>query len=306
MSVEFDVRSAENGLDRNSSPSPPPPVGKRGMHPALRAGRFLLWLAVWAGGLTMVVPFLWMVSTSLKTDPQAFAWPPRIVPWPPQWHNYAEAWRIAPFGRFFFNSLFVSLTVTLASLLLNSLAAYGFAKYRFRGDYALFMALLGTLMIPSQVTMIPNFLILKHLGWLDTYFGLTVPGFASAFGIFFLRQFMMTIPNDYMDAARIDGASEMQIYWRVILPLARPALATLAIFTFMGSWNDFLGPLIVVKSDEMRTLPLAISALSAGHYVMSWPLLMAGACFVVVPVLLVYLLAQRYVVEGIALGGLKG
>jgi multiple sugar transport system permease protein len=298
-----------SALETKPSPlnvTPPPALSTKHKALSTSLGRFVLWLIVWAGGLTMVAPFLWMVSTSLKTDSQAFAWPPQLLSWPPQWHNYVAAWHIAPFGRFFFNSLFVSVTVTGISLLLNSLAAYGFAKYRFKGDHALFMALLATLMIPSQVTMIPNFLILKHLGWLDTYCGLTVPGFASAFGIFFLRQFMLTIPNDYMDAARIDGASELGIYWRVILPLARPALATLAIFTFMGAWNDFLGPLIVVKSDEMRTLPLAISALSAGHYVMSWPLLMAGACFVVVPVLLVYLLAQRYVVEGIALGGLKG
>jgi multiple sugar transport system permease protein len=271
-----------------------------------RTWRVLLWFAVALGGLTMIVPFLWMVSTSLKTDAQAFAWPPRVLTWPPQWRNYPDAWRIAPFARFFFNSAFVSLAITGASLLLNSLAAFGFAKYRFRGSETLFLCLLATLMIPYHVTMIPIFLILKHLGWLDTYWGLTVPGFASAFGIFFLRQYFLTIPNDYMDAARLDGASESDLYWKVILPIAKPALATLAIFTFMGSWNDFLGPLIVVKSDEMRTLPLAISALSAGHYVMSWPLLMAGACFVVLPVLVVYLLAQRYVVEGIAAGGLKG
>ena len=268
--------------------------------------RVAIWLLVAAGGVTMVIPFLWMVSTSLKTDAGAFAYPPHLAPWPPRWSNYVEAWRIAPFGRFFFNSLVVSLTVTGTSLLLNSLAAYGFAKYRFRGRDVLFLALLGTLMIPYQVTMIPTFLLLKALGWLDTYAGLTVPGFASAFGIFFLRQYMLTIPDDYLDAARIDGAGEMAIYARIVLPLAKPALATLAIFTFLGSWNDFLGPLIVVKSDEMRTLPLAISALSAGHYVMSWPLLMAGACFVVVPVLVVYLFAQQYLVEGIAIGGLKG
>ncbi len=194
----------------------------------------------------------------------------------------------------------------LSSLTLNSLAAYGFSKFRFAGRDILFLGLLATLMIPFQVTMIPVFLILKHLGWLDTYAGLTVPGFASAFGIFFLRQYMITIPDDFIDAARMDGASELSIWARIILPLAKPSLATLAIFTFMGAWNDFLGPLIVVKSDEMRTLPLAIAALSAGHYVMSWPLLMAGACFVIVPVLIIYMFAQRYFVEGIALGGVKG
>jgi len=253
----------------------------------------------------MLVPFLWMVLTSLRTDQEAFAIPPKILT-TFQWHNWADAWNIAPFGRFFFNSAFVSICVTCGSLLFNSLAAFGFAKYEFKGRNILFLALLGTLMIPYQVTMIPNFLLLKSLAWLDRYPGLIVPGLAGAFGIFFLRQSMMTIPDDYLDAARLDGASEYAIYRRVVLPLVKPSMATLAVFTFLGTWNDFLGPLIVVKSDEMRTLPLAISALSAGHYVASWPLLMAGASFVVIPVLLVYLVAQRYFVEGIALGGLKG
>ncbi|HEY0868163.1 MAG TPA: carbohydrate ABC transporter permease [Fimbriimonas sp.] len=284
-------------------------VARRPEAPSDLAGRVVrgaVWTVVMVGGLAMVVPFLWMVLTSLRTDAEAFAWPPRLVTWPMRWENYPEAWQIAPFGRFFLNSVIVSVSVTVGSLLLNSLAAFGFAKYDFRGRNVLFMALLATLMIPYQVTMIPSFLLLKQLAWLDSYPGLVVPGLAGAFGIFFLRQYMITIPDDYLDAARIDGATEYRIFWRVVMPLAKPAVATLAVFTFLGAWNDFLGPLIVVKSDEMRTLPLAISALSAGHYVMSWPLLMAGASFVVIPVLLVYLVAQRYFVEGIALGGLKG
>lgn len=267
--------------------------------------RALVFTLVVLGGLLMVIPFLWMVLTSLRTDAEAFAFPPQIFT-KPQWHNWPDAWGVAPFGRFFFNSLLVAVLVTGGSLVFNSLAAYGFAKYDFKGRNLLFLTLLGTLMIPAQVTMIPSFLLLKGLAWLDSYPGLVVPGLASAFGIFFLRQSMLTIPNDYLDAARLDGASEYAIYRRVAVPLVKPAMATLAVFTFLGSWNDFLGPLIVVKSDEMRTLPLAISALSAGHYVMSWPLLMAGASFVVIPVLIVYLVAQRYFVEGIALGGLKG
>ncbi|HWD39109.1 MAG TPA: carbohydrate ABC transporter permease [Fimbriimonas sp.] len=271
----------------------------------VKLGRSVVWIVVTLGALAMLAPFLWMVLTSLRTDEEAFTFPPKLFT-AFQWHNWPDAWGIAPFGRFFFNSAFVSICVTVGSLTLNALAAYGFAKFDFKGRNLLFMGLLGTLMIPFQVTMIPNFLLLKQLQWLDRYPGLIVPGLASAFGIFFLRQTMLTIPDDYLDAARIDGASEYSIFWRVALPLVKPALATLAVFTFLGAWNDFLGPLIVVKSDEMRTLPLAISALSAGHYVMSWPLLMAGASFVVIPVLLVYLFAQRYFVEGIALGGLKG
>lgn len=254
----------------------------------------------------MTVPFLWMVLTSLKTDAEALAFPPRGLPEYFQWHNFADAWSIAPFGRFFFNSVVISVAVTAGSLLLNSLAAFGFAKYPFRGRNVLFIGLLATMMIPGQVTMIPFFLLLKQLAWLDTYTGLIVPGLAGAFGVFFLRQAMLTVPDEYLDAARIDGASELAIYRRVALPLIKPAMATLGVFTFLGAWNDFLGPLIVVKSEEMKTLPLAISALSAGHYVMSWPLLMAGASFVVIPVLLVYLLAQRHIVDGVAAGGLKG
>lgn len=269
----------------------------------LRSG---IWLVVMIGGLMMVVPFLWMVLTALKTDAEAFRFPPQPLPHVPQWSNFAEAWTTAPFGRFFFNSVVISLSVTAGSMLFNSMAAFAFAKYLFRGREAIFFSILGTMMIPGQVTMIPTFFLLKNLGWLDSYPGLIVPGLASAFGIFFLRQAMLTIPDDYLDAARLDGASEPSIYWGVALPLVKPAVATLSIFTFLGAWNDFLGPLIVVKSEEMKTLPLAISALAAGHYVMSWPLLMAGASFVVIPVLIVYVWAQRYFVEGIAVGGLKG
>lgn len=286
---------------------PVKPAAPRRMDAVIRAlVRIPTWTVIVAVGLSMVIPFLWMLSTSLKTGNQAFAWPPSIIPAHPQWHNYPDAWNIAPFGRFFFNSAVVSLSICGMSLLLNSLAAYGFAKFQFKGAHVLFMLVLATLMIPYQVTMIPTFLLLKELGWLDSYAGLTVPAFASAFGIFFLRQFMITIPNDYIDAARSDGASELMIWWRIICPLAKPALATLAIFSFLGAWNDFLGPLIVVKSESMKTLPLAISSLSSGLYVMSWPLLMAGTSFVVLPVLLVYAFAQRYFVEGIALGGIKG
>jgi multiple sugar transport system permease protein len=254
----------------------------------------------------MVLPFLWMVSTSLKSENEAFAWPPQLIPQTVRWQNYPEAWHTAPFARFFFNSVVVSLTVTTVSLLLSTLAGYAFAKYRFRGRDVLFLAVLATMMVPFPVCMIPTFLILKHLHWLDTYWGLTVPGFASAFGIFFMRQFMLTIPDDFLDAARIDGCSELHIWARIMVPLCKPALATLGVFTFIASWNDFIGPLIVVKSDEMRTLPLAISALSAGHYVMSWPLLMAGTTFVILPVLVAFLLAQRYFTESIVMSGIKG
>jgi multiple sugar transport system permease protein len=253
----------------------------------------------------MLVPFLWMLSTSLKPEAEVFTWPPRLLPWPPRWQNYPAAWAIAPFGRYFFNTALVAVTVTGVSLWLNSLAAYAFARLRFPGRDALFLVLLATMMIPFQVTMIPTFLVLRQLGWLDSYLGLMVPGFAGAFGIFMLRQFMLSVPEELLDAARIDGGSEFVVYRRIVLPLCKPALATLATFTFMGAWNDFILPLLVVKSDEMRTLTLAVAALSAGLYVMDWPLMMAAATFVIMPVLLVFLVAQRFFTRSIALGGLK-
>jgi multiple sugar transport system permease protein len=268
-------------------------------------GRGLVHLVVYAAALTMLVPFLWMLSTSLKPEEQVFTWPPQWIPWPPRWSNYREAWTIAPFARYFLNTAIVAASVTSISLVLNSMAAYAFARLRFRGRDALFLLLLASMMIPFQVTMIPTFLILKRLGWLDSYLGLTVPGFASAFGIFMLRQFMLSVPEELLDAGRIDGCTEFRVYRQIVLPLCKPALATLATFTFMGAWNDFILPLMVVKSDEMRTLTLAVAALSAGLYVMSWPLMMAAATFVILPVLVVFLALQRFFTRSIALGGLK-
>jgi multiple sugar transport system permease protein len=278
-------------------------VPARGM--AERLGRAAVYLLVYALALTMLFPFLWMVSTSLKPEAEVFAWPPRLLPWPPRWENYREAWAIAPFGRYFLNTALVALSVTGVSLFLNSLAAYAFARLRFAGRDALFLLLLATMMIPFQVTMIPTFLILERVGWLDSYLGLTVPGFAGAFGIFMLRQFMLSVPEELLDAGRMDGCSEFRVYGQIMLPLCKPALATLATFTFMGAWNDFILPLMVVKSDAMRTLTLAVAALSSGLYVMSFPLMMAAATFVILPVLLAFLFAQRFFTRSIVLGGFK-
>jgi multiple sugar transport system permease protein len=269
------------------------------------ASRAAIHLVVYALALTALFPFLWMLSTSLKPESEVFSWPPSLLPWPPRWENYRAAWDIAPFGRYFLNTAVVALTVTGISLFLNSLAAYAFARLRFRGRDTLFMLLLATMMIPFQVTMIPTFLILEQLGWLDSYLGLTVPGFAGAFGIFMLRQFMLSIPEDLLDAARMDGCGELRVYAQIMLPLCKPALATLATFTFMGAWNDFILPLMVVKSDEMRTLTLAVASLSSGLYVMSFPLMMAAATFVIFPVLLAFLFAQRFFTRSIVMGGFK-
>lgn len=269
------------------------------------APRLLIHLAIYSLAFAMVFPFLWMLSTSLKDEGNVFTWPPKLIPWPPVWSNYSDAWNIAPFGRYFFNTAVVAVSVTGFSLFLNSMAAYAFARLQFRGRDLLFMLLLATMMIPFQVTMIPTFLILKQLGWLDSYLGLTVPGFAGAFGIFMLRQFMLSIPEDLLDAARIDGCNEFRIYRQIVLPLCKPALATLAVFTFMSAWNDFILPLLVVKSGEMRTLTLAVAALSSGLYVMSFPLMMAAATFVILPVIVAFVASQRFFTRSIVLGGLK-
>jgi len=289
---------ATDGLTAREGP-------RRATSVSVLLGRGLVYLAIYGGAVLVVFPFAWMLSTSLKAETDVFSRNLNLIPWHPVWSNYAEAWEIAPFGRYFLNTVLVACSVTLVSLFLNSLAAYAFARLRFIGRELLFMLLLATMMIPFQVTMIPTFLILKQFGWLDSYLGLTVPGFASAFGIFMMRQFMLSVPEDLLDAARIDGCTEYRIYRQIMLPLCKPALATLAVFTFMGAWNDFMLPLIVVKSGEMRTLTLAVAALSSGLYVMSFPLMMAAATFIIAPVIAVFLLAQRYFTRSIVLGGLK-
>lgn len=267
--------------------------------------RALCYVVIVAGAISFLFPFMWMVSTSLKTDQDVFTWPPRLVPQPVRFQNYVDAWNSAPYARFFFNSAFIALVVTLANLFFSSLAGYAFAKYQFPGKHWIFVALLCTMMIPFQVTMIPVFVILSKLHWVDTYWGLIIPFTAGAFGIFLMRQFLSTIPDDLIDAARIDGCSEFRTFLTIVLPLSKPALSALGIFVFMASWNGFIWPFIIVKSTEMKTLPLAVADLAEGLYVMSWPLMMAGACFVVLPAIVVFLLFQKNFVEGITLTGIK-
>lgn len=267
--------------------------------------RAICYVVVVVGAISFLFPFMWMVSTSLKTDQDVFTWPPRLVPQPVRLQNYVDAWNSAPYARFFFNSAFIALAVTLANLFFSSLAGYAFAKYQFPGKHWIFIALLATMMIPFQVTMIPVFVILSKLHWVDTYWGLIIPFTAGAFGIFLMRQFLSTIPDDLIDAARIDGCSEFRTFLTIVLPLSKPALSALGIFVFMASWNGFIWPFIIVKSTEMKTLPLAVADLAEGLYVMSWPLMMAGACFVVLPAIVVFLLFQKNFVEGITLTGIK-
>jgi multiple sugar transport system permease protein len=252
-----------------------------------------------------LLPFVWMLSTSLKTQASVFVYPPEWIPSPVQWSNYADVIRVMPFLRYVLNTAGVATSITLLHLAVSSLAAYAFARLRFPGRNRLFLAYLATLMVPGQVTLIPNFIIVKYLGWIDTYQALIIPQIFTAFGTFLLRQYFLTIPRELEDAARIDGASAFGIYWRIMLPLSGPALATLGVFTFTAQWNNFLWPLIVINDEQMRTLTVGLRAL-VGEFTVQYPLLMAGSVISVLPMLIVFLLAQRFFVRGIALTGLAG
>ena len=257
----------------------------------------------------MIVPFLWMVTTSLKAPGTEFAYPPQILPTQLDFSNYQRLFANLPFGRYFVNTLVITVVTVVGQLIICSLAAYGFARLNFMGRDTIFVLYLTTMMIPFQITLIPLYLIITQFGWVNTYQGLIVPGVSSAFGIFLLRQSFLNIPRDYQDAARIDGASEWTIFTRIFLPLNGPTLATLGVFAFMGTWTDLLWPLLIARSEEMRTLELGLAYFNARPNAFlqpNWPLLMAGSVVVMLPVLIVYILAQRYFIRGIALSGVKG
>lgn len=249
-------------------------------------------------------PFVWMLSTSFKSQGEIFTQTPTFIPTQPTLDNFRNLFKAANLGRSLLNSLVFASGMTILSLLCNAMAAYGFAKLSFPGREKLFALLLMTMMVPGQVTMMPVFLILKTLGLLNTFTGLIVPGVASVFGIFMLRQFMRDIPEEILEAARIDGCSEFRIFFSIMFPLCRPILATLAIFSFIGAWNEFLWPLIIMLREDMQTLPVALANLN-GQFNTDWGLLMAGSVLVVVPVILVFLMAQKHYIKGIAAGGVK-
>jgi len=257
-----------------------------------------------AGAITMAVPYLWMLVTSIKPIEEIQAYPPSFMVHNPTLEPYKDLFKMIPMGRYLFNSIFVAGAITLFNVFATSLAGYAFAKHRFWGRDKLFFIFLGSLMIPWQVNIIPGFVIVKKLGWLNTYRGLIIPAMAwCAFGIFLNRQFIYSIPDDLIDAAKIDGCSEFMIYRKVILPLIKPVLATLAIFTFLQQWNNFVWPLVIVHASEMRTVPLALAVLT-GQFGANFGMVMAGAVVATMPMLIVCLLFQRYVIKGIAMTGL--
>ncbi len=255
--------------------------------------------------LATISPFVWMISASFMYDGHASVYPPRFFPDIITTIQYERLFSRINFTRNFFNSLFLSVTVTIISLSFNSMAGYAFAKYKFKNKEKLFNVLLSSMIIPAQVTMLPLFLMLKHLHLINTYFAIIIPGLANIFGIFLIRQYVLSIPDSLIEAARIEGATEFQIYRKIILPLSTPILVTLAIFTFLGTWNDFLWPLIALTDNSMYTLPVALANLM-GEHTKDPELMMAGSVVTIIPVVIVFLALQKYYIEGIMIGGVKG
>ena len=268
------------------------------------ATRIVAHLALLCGATTMVVPFVWMLSSSLKQNLEVFYIPPTLIPAVAQWHNYLAIFKVVPYGRWFLNSMFIAVAQTVLYLFVASLAGFTFSRMRFPGRELIFGFYLATLMVPSQVTLIPKFLLMKQLHLINTYAAMIVPGVFNAYGVFLLRQFFMTLPTSLEESAFIDGASYFRIYWQIIMPLAGPALATLSLFSFMGAWNNFLWPLIVINSDRMKPLSVGLASFH-GLYETNWPYLMAASTVALIPIIIVFVIAQKYFVQGIALTGLK-
>jgi multiple sugar transport system permease protein len=268
--------------------------------------RLLAYALLTITAISMIWPFAWMISTSLKDEQAAFRFPPSLLPDQLRFDNYVYVFQSLPFAWYTFNSFKISILSTVGAVLSCSLAAFAFARLRFPGRNVVFITLLATLMIPHHVTMIPVYLIWHRLGAIDTHWPLIVPSFfGGAFGIFLLRQFFMTLPQELMDAAKIDGCSYFGIYWRIFMPLAKPALATLALFVFMSHWNDLLGPLIYLNKSYNYTLTVGLTQFR-GLNVTKWTLLMAGSVISVLPMLILFIFTQQYFVRGIALTGVKG
>jgi multiple sugar transport system permease protein len=281
------------------------------LHPNMKKlGSVPIYIILIAGSLTMIMPYVWMLSTSLKAQSDVFTYPPQWIPPVFIWQNYVQAWQAVPFPRYFFNSLVVAFAVTLGDLVTGALAAYAFARIRFPGRDALFSLYLASMMIPHQMTIIPSYLVLAKFGevspaiGLDSYFALIAPFLASAFGVFLLRQAFLQIPNELEDAAILDGCGRLGFLWRIVVPLSRPAFATLALFSFMANWNSYLWPLIVTNTNEMRTVQIGLKYF-VGQEGSQWGLLMAAAVFVSLPVVIVYLIVQKQFVQGIAATGIK-
>jgi multiple sugar transport system permease protein len=263
-----------------------------------------LYLFLIVNAVIMIFPFIWMISTSLKSENLVMVMPPKLIPDPIVWTNYLDLKRLFPFDRLFLNSLFAAVMTTIGQIVTASMAAYAFARIRFKGREALFMIYLATLMVPGAMLVTPRFILMRYLGWINTYQGLILPGIFTAFGTFLLRQAFLSLPQELEDAAVMDGASPFIIYWKIFLPLIKPSLGTLGLFAFMQSWNDYLWPLFIARVPNLMTLPVGLASLH-GQYSTDWNLVMAGSVIAIVPILIVFLFTQRFYVSGVVMSGIK-
>lgn len=273
------------------------------LSPRFAPVRVIAWLLLLAGGLLMLTPLLFMFSTSLKDSADIYDL--RLIPAAPTLDNYRTVLSDGRFLRWFWNSLAIATIVTLSNVFFDSLVGYTLAKFQFRGRYLVFLAILSTLMIPTEMLVIPWYVMAKNFGWLDSYWGIMFPGMMTAFGTFLMKQFFETVPTDFLEAARVDGLNEFTIFWRIALPLVTPALSALAIFTFLSNWTAFIWPLIVTTSKELYTLPVGLASFAVESQI-QWELIMTGAALATLPTLAIFLLLQRYIVRGVVLAGLKG
>ena len=268
-----------------------------------RPGRIVVWTLLFLGGAMMVMPFVYMLSTSLKQNVEVYQL--SLLPRVPTLANYRRLAAASGFPRWFLNSLVIAVLTTLSVLFFDSLVGYTLAKFRFRGRRLVFLAILSTLMIPTEMLVLPWYVMSKNLGWLDTYWGIMFPGMMTGFGTFLMKQFFESVPDELLEAARVDGLGEFGIWWRIAMPLVGPALSALAIFTFLGNWTAFLWPLISTTKRELYTLPVGLASFS-GEFQTEWEMVMTGASVATLPMLLVFIALQKYIVRGVMLTGLKG
>ena len=269
----------------------------------IKPSKIIIWTLLFLGGVVMITPLAFMISTSLKTGADVFSL--GIIPKNPTLENYVNIWTESKFSRWLLNSLWVATFSTVSVLFFDSLVGYTLAKFTFRGQTIVFVAILSTLMIPTEMLIIPWYMMSREFGWIDTYWGIAFPGLMTGFGTFLMRQFFMNLPDELIEAARIDGWSEFAIWWKIAMPLVVPALSALAIFHFLGNWTAFLWPLIIINDPDMYTIPVGLASFN-GEYEMNWEIVMTASCLATIPTLFVFIILQKYIIKGIMLAGLKG
>ena len=278
-------------------------TGNVGVRPPRNYAQFIRWILLFGGGILMIMPIIYMLSTSFKFPFEVYNL--NLIPEEPTLENYQLVLEDGRFYHWFINSLVVAVLTTVSSVFFDAMVGYALCKFKFPGRYIIFIAILSTLMIPTEMLVIPWYLMSTKFGWLDTYWGIMFPGMMTAFGVFLMKQFFETVPDDFLEAARIDGLNEFQIWWTVAMPLVKPALAALAIFVFLGNWTAFIWPLIVTNSQELYTLPVGLTTFSVEQQV-EWELIMTGAALSTLPTLIVFLIFQRFIIRGVVMAGLKG